>query len=95
MKIEYKKNPERHEFFRSLYEGALLAARDTGDAFDRHMRQYRGSTEIDGSDEPAITVRNITYEMIESQVSSEIPAPKVDPECYSDKRLKNQQKTNF
>ena len=53
------------------------------------MKQYRGSKEIDGSSEEALTVRNITYEIIESQVSSEIPSPKVEPECYSESNVRN------
>ena len=47
------------------------------------MRQYRGSYEIDGSEESALTVRNITYEIVESQISSDIPSPKVDAPSYS------------
>ncbi len=57
--------------------------------FDTHMQQYLGSDAIDGSNERASTVRNITYEMIESQVSSDIPLPKVDPACYSERKDRN------
>ena len=52
------------------------------------MKQYRGSADIDGSTQKALTVRNITYEMIESQVSSHIPPPKVDPTAYSEKKVR-------
>ena len=89
MKTEYATKSEKLNFFRSLYESAKLAARDTQDKLEGYMRQYRGSSEIDGSSESALTVRNITYEMIESQISSDIPAPKVEPEYYSEGRLRN------
>ncbi len=85
MTISKKSKGERLEFFRSLYEGARLAYGDRLDALRQHLGQYRGSPEIDGG-ERATTVRNITYEMIESQVSSDIPAPKTDASHYSEER---------
>ena len=84
MKTENKNRAERLEFFRALYENAKNAYACELDSFDRHMRQYRGSTELDGAKEAATTVRNITYELIESQVSSDIPLPKVEPSVYSE-----------
>lgn len=84
MKTEKKNKKERLSFFRSLYEGARAAYSDISDEFEKNMQQYRGSTEIDGGKENAVTVRNITYEIIESQVSSEIPQPKADAACYSE-----------
>ncbi len=89
MKTEYKTKSEKLDFFKSLYESARLAAGETFDKLDSYMRQYRGSAEIDGSPESALTVRNITYEMIESQISSDIPAPKVEPEYYSEAGIRN------
>ena len=83
MKTEKKNRAERLEFFRALYENAKNAYSTELDLFERHMRQYRGSAELDGASEAATTVRNITYELIESQVSSDIPQPKVDPSVYS------------
>jgi hypothetical protein len=53
------------------------------------MQQYLGDPTIDGSSEQAGTVRNITYEIIESEINSDIPAPKADPECFSEKRERN------
>jgi hypothetical protein len=55
----------------------------------KNMDQYLGSDEIDGSNERASIVRNITYEVIESQINAEIPLPKVDTSCYSVKREQN------
>ena len=82
--ITEKNKGARLDFFRSLYENAKNAYGDTLDGFDRNMRQYQGSTDIDGGKENATTVRNITYELIESQISSDIPQPKIDSEAYSE-----------
>jgi hypothetical protein len=77
---------DKLEYFKELYENAKNGYSPTLDAFEKYMNQYRGSNELDGSDNRAVTVRNITYEMIESQVSSDIPPPKVDAACYSERR---------
>lgn len=79
-----KSQKERLAFFSSLYERAKHRHRQTLDELRRYMAQYRGSDEIDGSPIRATAIRNITYEIIESQVSSEIPAPKVSPASYSE-----------
>ena len=89
MNIPKNTPSERLAAFRALYQNAKDRFSEQTAAFDRHMAQYRGSTEIDGSDEPASTVRNITYEIVESQISSQIPLPKVDAEQYSEKRDRN------
>ncbi|MBP3308491.1 MAG: hypothetical protein IJY01_07170 [Clostridia bacterium] len=86
MKIETRNKAQRLEYFKSLYENARRAYSDSLNAFKRCMEQYRGSDEIDGSTEPAATVRNVTYEIIESQVSSAIPRPKCDAPTYSEKK---------
>lgn len=75
--------------FRALYENAKEHFSETDALLRRHMRQYRGSEELDGSAEKASTVRNITYEIIESQVSSDIPPSKTEPSCYSEKKDRN------
>ena len=82
MKTENKNEAQRLEFFRALYQSACNSYSSKLDDFDRAMKQYKGSTEIDGSNEAAITVRNITYEIVESQVSSAIPSPKADAASY-------------
>ena len=89
MKTETTSKELRLEFFKELYERAKNAFSETAEEFERHLEQYRGSKAIDGSTEEALTVRNVTYEIIESQVSSEIPMPKVDPAAYSDARGRN------
>ena len=89
MKTERSSANERLAFFRDLYENAKNCYAPMIDAFERQMSQYKGSDELDGSALRASTVRNITYEIIESQVSSEIPQPKVDAACYSERRERN------
>ena len=89
MKIEYTSEKERLDFFKELYASALSASSELFSSFERCMRQYKGSDEIDGSDTKALTVRNITYEIVESQVSSDIPMPKADPTSYSERRQRN------
>ena len=89
MKTENLNKEARLDFFTSLYEKAKSAHGEACELFKRHTEQYRGSAEIDGSLERASTVRNITYEIIEAQVSSDIPHPKVDPACYSERHGRN------
>ena len=82
MKTPNKKE-KRLAFFSELYEKAKSRHRETLSLLSRHMAQYRGSDELDGSSVKATAVRNITYEIIESQVRSDIPAPKVSPAHYT------------
>ncbi len=84
MKIEGGK--DRLLSFRELYERAKGAAGPISDKLARHQAQYLGDDRIDGSSERASTVRNITYEIIESQVSSDIPGPKVTARHWSELR---------
>ncbi len=89
MRTENTTKEARLDFFTSLYENAKNSYSEALALYERHVKQYRGSEEIDGSPERATTVRNITYEIVESQVSSDIPHPKVDAACYSEKRSRN------
>ncbi len=89
MRIENKNEALKLEFFKALFQCAANSYAQNLEDFDRAMKQYKGSSEIDGSDEAAITVRNITYEIVESQVSSHIPSPKADATSYSEKRGRN------
>ena len=86
MKIE-KKN--KLEFFKELYSLALSKREDIEEKFIKHRKQYKGDNEIDGSDTPATVVRNITYELLESQFSSYLPTTAVTPEQYSEKNERN------
>ena len=89
MKILTNTKEGRLDFFRELFRNAELQGAENLTLLEKWMKQYRGSPEIDGSRDNALTVRNITYEIIESQVSSDIPQPKADPVCYSEKRSRN------
>ncbi len=86
MKDTNTQNELRLEHFSALFEAARLAAGDRDERLDKNMRQYLGSTEIDGSSEQALTVRNITYEIIESEIDPTVPVPKVDAFSYSEER---------
>ncbi len=89
MKHTDNKSARRLEYFKNLYEGAKTAMADTVEGFERNIRQYNGSDEIDGSCERAGTVRNITYEIIESEIDYDVPVPKADSACFSERREKN------
>ncbi len=76
----------RERFFARLYEEAKAASAERLEAYGRHEAQYRGDDRIDGSSERAGAVRNITYEIIETEISSEMPMPKVRARHYSEGR---------
>lgn len=79
----------RLEFFKTLCRRAEAKRDGAFQNLERNRKQYLGSNEIDGSTEPASMVRNITYELIESQVSTQIPAPRVDAKCWSERHGRN------
>ncbi len=83
MKTPKEKNA-RLAHFSELYERAKRHHRPTLDRLSLYMAQYLGSDEIDGSDVRATAVRNITYEIIESQISSDIPSPRVSHAGYTE-----------
>ena len=84
-----KPTKARLQKMKELYSGAVLAAEAERERLCRNMNQYLGSDEIDGSTERASVVRNITYEIIESEINADIPMPKVDTSCYSTLRDRN------
>lgn len=89
MKQTTKQTKARLEKFKELYQSALISVEGSRERFNQHMEQYLGSDKIDGSTERALVVRNITYELIESEINADIPMPKVDTSCYSPEREKN------
>lgn len=69
------------DFFQKLFDYAK-SKRDGITRFDEQTAQYEGTTaEINGV--PLQYRRNITYELIESQVSTTIPSAKVQAERWS------------
>ena len=89
MKDKETTQNERLSVIRGLYDAARSAMLERIDEFEKHERQYRASAEIDGSAVEATTVRNITYEIIESEVNSDVPTPKADSISYTEKRERN------
>lgn len=77
------------QFFKDLFENAKGQQSALRDDFDKWSKQYKGDLTIDGSDAPALTGRNITYELIESQFSSYLPSTAVTPEVYSERNDRN------
>ena len=84
MRIELEEGTKL-SFFQDLYNEARSAAEDALASMEKHLKQYKGSPELDGSDTPAKLVRNMTYELVESQITGYIPNPKVDPKIWSEK----------
>ena len=84
MRVDVRGEAERVEFFQALYDEARASMEQHYEDLDQHYEQYKGSKKIDGSAEEASVVRNITYELIESQVSSYIPNPSVTPRITSE-----------
>ena len=77
------------DFFKDLYENARSQMCGQYDDFEKWNKQYKGNLDIDDSDVPAKTGRNITYELIESQFSSYLPSTAVSPESFSEKTERN------
>jgi hypothetical protein len=75
MRIEGRKI----DFFPDLYDSWKHVQEQYYNKLAQHMEQYKGDPTIDGSAEAAKVVRNITYELIEAQVSTHIPTPIITP----------------
>ena len=75
---------KKRDKWRSKLETARLAYADTLREIAKNQGVYEGSREVNGNPNTnasakdlAINVRNIAYELVESQVDSSIPMPKV------------------
>lgn len=88
MKIELG-DQSKLTFFQSLYTEARSAAEEQYADLEKHLAQYKGSRVIDDSEVEAKAIRNITYELVESQVTSYLPTPSVTPKMWSDKNERN------
>ena len=89
MKVEASGKDERVRFFNDLYQEASGKAENTQANLTKWMEQYKGSKQIDNSNVDAKVVRNITYEFVEAQISTYIPAPKVEPRRVSETTIRN------
>lgn len=77
------------DFFNELYEEAKAVMQEELSRHELYLKQYKGDPEIDSNEQglPAVkakVVRNITYELVESQVTSYIPMPNVAPGWWSE-----------
>lgn len=79
------------DFLGKLYEEAK-SRRDASEDFELWKAQYEG-TEKSIAGIPLDISRNITYELIESQVSTTIPSAKVTAERWSEKNERNAVRT--
>lgn len=84
MKIEGNKL----EFINERYERAKDAMAPRVERFMRNYGQYIGTHAIDGGAD-ADVVRNITREIIEGQVDSRVPYPKVTSQCTDAQHVHN------
>lgn len=89
MIIDYDDSGAKLLFFKELYEEAKSHAERQYADMDKWYAQYKGSREIDGSDTEAKHIRNITYELVESQVTNYIPNPSVSPKMQSERNERN------
>ena len=76
-------------FFQDLYHEAKAALDENFAKLEQHLAQYKGSTKIDGSNEEATHVWNITYELVESQITTYIPTPHSTPMMWSERNERN------
>ena len=88
MKIDLNGNTKL-SFFKDLYDDARANADVFYEKLKQHLEQYKGSPKIDGSDVDASQVRNVTYELVESQVTSYLPNPSVSPKMWSEQKERN------
>ena len=83
---------DRISFFKALYEESRSKGSALHEKLKEYVDQYKG-TRFFGRDnpgaKPADVVRNITYELIESQVDTNIPPSRVDAERWSPKNGRN------
>lgn len=73
-----KSNGTKLREFRQKYETAYTAYGEQRTAFERRRAQYMGDHHIDGGKDAEV-VWNFTMELVESQIDSYIPQPKVTP----------------
>lgn len=71
---------DKLSFFQNLYEDADNKYKKILEELDKWERQVNGDKTIDGGKKDASYCRNITYELIESQVNGYIPSVKVLPQ---------------
>lgn len=91
--IKIKKQNDTLLEFKDKYEKALTAYGESREKFTDRWDQYKGTKAIKTTDggaaKDATMVYNFTYELIESQVDSFTPPPKVKPSKPTDNNVRN------
>lgn len=87
-----KKNSKKVELWKERYAVAAQEYKAEQEAMERRQKAYDGTHEIYGPDgkkakKSATHVRNMAKELVETQVDSSIPAPKVTAVRKEDERL--------
>ncbi len=85
---------EKLDFFEGLYRNALEKQSELYENMRKSLAQYNGDSEKDhiyGSN----ACRNITYELIESQISTDIPKPKISGFIQNEKKIKNSKRVEM
>lgn len=85
------KSENKLAYFSSLYENAREKQAALYDAMRKAFAQYRGESAFYG-EKQAGTIRNITYELIEGQVSTDIPRPQVTGKESNERKNNNARK---
>ena len=80
---------DRLSFFSALYHESRDKQSPLFERFRRHYEQYKGAKTLDGAKEDATVVRNITYELVESQVSTQIPSPAAEARYFTEENDRN------
>ena len=88
MRIELN-GDSKVKFFQDLYQEARAASETLYEDMHKYYEQYKGSKEFDNASDTARLVRNVTYELVESQVTSYIPSPSVSPKMWSERNERN------
>lgn len=93
-KVVEPKKSQKLENWKRKYESAEMAYSDNLKRMTAYEDLYNGSRNVNGNPNKgnnatkvSINVRNITYELIETQVDSSIPMPKVTPIHEEDTEL--------
>ena len=75
-------------YFTDLYNKARDNYSATLAKYDNNKTQYRTGKVADGAKNTPV-VRNITYELVEAEISTDIPRPRVNPLVHSNTNTAN------
>lgn len=97
MKLSTFSKEERLAEVQDLYSRATIAAQKQTENFKQYDRQYRGDNSIDvpsGSDDESVsraadTVFNISFELLEGSIDTDIPQPFVTPDFRCVHHIRN------